>query len=521
MRKTVGYNKDKNGIQEFIKMKPNSEIKGKVTVQLINDDTKEVEQEVFTENVRMKWLDYQIYINGLMATTPLYNLKLKYCGYSTTSGHTAGYNGYFKYLVLFGSNQGEESEKISSDSGNVIGYCGTDEVYTGTDPKRGSFNQSESYIKQDSNGNLVMHNVYEFPSYSANGTTTHIGYSKNPLETMSYKNYICYGSGFSCTSSMPSPLIPNYSSVIDGCSWNCYNTGKNTFLFVLSVDNKLQLIELNIATGEVLKKMLLTVGEEKYLVTSSAYPRCIQISKDGKYVYILAYLSSSFATAYGVEKSGWNLLTFDTSTGIMIDFKSYGEITVGSTSRVFGEHSVGVIDEKGNGNLIMFGSPNSYTVNYIQEVNINDGTCVKCVTPYESSDNDNVSYNHTYRGTLLINEKNEIVYRRSSYYNTDKNHLVWDRNLNLIRRYKDNKDRINLNMNIIGHENLSIGTTNSNTSDFTWWGIFDKTNRYQVNTLTKLPSPIVKTSNFTMRVQYDLIFEMPNILDGFIENSNV
>lgn len=518
MRKTIGYNKDKNGILEYVKMKPDSEIKGKITVQLVNNDTNEVEQEVYTENVRMKWLDTQIYVDGLLFDTPLYNLKLLYSGYTSSYGREGEVNGLFKELGLFGSEQGLENEKVSSVSGNLIGYCSTSETYAGSDSKKGSFNQAESYIKQDSNGNLVMHNVYEFPSYCANGTTTHIGYLKNALENKKYNNYVMYGTGFECFCGMPSTLIPYYSPTTDSCSWNCYNTGKNTFLFALTTtSNVLQIVELNVVTGECVRNVPL-MGEDKKPLNSEISKSCLQISKDGKYLYALVYvLGTTQVTSAGVAKEGWSLLTFDTTSGNIVNRIEYGSLVIGTTSNNFDKYSIGVIDEKGNGNIILFGCSPSISTNYIQEINVNDGTCVKCITPYEYTDSDNTEPRDIYRGTLLINENNEIVYRRSSNYNTDKNHLVWDRKLNLIRRYADMKDRICLNMNIIGNEGLSLGTIGSSTTNYTYWGLFDRRNRYQVNTLTKLPSPIVKTSNFTMKVQYDMIFEMPNILDSFIE----
>lgn len=518
MRETKAYSKDKNGIQEFIRMKPYTDIKGEIKIQLINNDTKEIEQEVFVENVRMKWLDTQVYTDGLLSSTCLYNLLSKYAGYSTSYGYTASYGGYFKSIALFNSEQDIENEKISSVNGNVLGYCGFDETYSGNDKKKGSFNSVESYVKQNSEGNLVMHNVYEFSSYAANGTTTHIGFCKNPTETMSYKNYVCYGTNFNCFKGMPSKLIPEYSPVVDGCSWNCYNTGKNTFLFVLKISSVHYVCELNIVSGECLRKVKLT-GVDGVDLNYRLKFAGIQISKDGSSIYALIYVNStSVQSIIGATKNGWNLVTFDTQTGQLINNVEFGNIAIGSTGESFCEYSVACIDES-NGNIIIFGNASGNSLNYIQRVNSNDGTPISTVDVFNGNYNDSdcVDYNNVYRGSLIINKNNEIVYRRNSYYYTDKNHLVFDTKLNLIRRYSHNKDRININMHIIGNENLCIGTSSSSTSDFTYWGIFDKTNRYQVNTLTKLPTPVVKTSNFTMKVQYDMVFEMPNILDAFIE----
>lgn len=530
MRETIGYNKTKNGMEEFLKLKPDTNVKGKVTVQLINDKTKEVEQEIFTENIRMKWLDYQMHINAINSIGCVWDLIVKYAGEYTSYGIRFDRGGEFKNIVLVSSDEETENEKKTSIDGTVLGYCGFDTTYSGADTKQGSFNLAESNIKTDSDGNLVIHNVYDFPTHACNGTITHVGYAKNFDAKFSYYSRTIYGTDWQTFRGLPSKLLTSYSVGSDTNSWNCFHVGKNVFRFALnkgSSNNYFYICDLDIATGQVLKEVNITGYDNVPIGKTVLYSfdtRGLSISKDGNSVYMVGYTGGEDTNTKSTG-AGWNLLTVSCETGKVINNVFIGRIKAGDTTNYMGEYCAALYDEVGTGNIYLFGNTSSNDRNYLQEISVTDKTVVKWTMPYVYTDADNVSSMNWWRGTLLLNSDDEIVYKRN-YKSDEKKHLVFDKTaLTLKRKYFDTKDRLSITMDIIGKKGLSIGpcyssddgNSNSRTT-YTYWGVFDRRKITPVSTLTKLPSPVLKTATFTMKVQYDVIFEIPNVLEAFEEN---
>lgn len=527
MRETISYNKTKNGMEEFLKLKPDTNVKGKVTVQLINNETKEVEQEIFTENIRMKWLDYQMHLNAVQTIGCVWELIGKYAGETTSSGKPFNRGNDFKYLLLY-SSEDEENEKNASLDGNLIGYCGFETTYSGTDVRQGSFNLVESNIKNDSEGNLVMHNVYDFPTHACNGTITHVGYGKVLDDTLYYYNYVNFATNWQNLKGLPSTLTASIGAIsCQASSWNCYHVGKNVFRFVLqrkksTYVTSYYLIELDIVTGNTLKNIELLGYDNLAIDANSTYIRMIQMSKDGSSIYILTK-SNVINTNVGATTKGLTFLTLSADTGKILDCIHLGNtIGAGDTGYVFSDYSIAVYDE--GKSLYMFGGVSSGSTNYLSEIDLTTKKVVKWTSPYSYNDTDSISSSDIYRGALVLNGDDEIVYKRTSQQST-KNHLVFDKtSLALKRKYNDNKDKPTLSLDIIGHEGLSISIctsvddSNGNTSsNYAYWGIYDRRKKMPMSTLTKLPSSVLKTAAFTMKVQYDVIFEMPNVLEGFTE----
>lgn len=523
MRETIGYNKTKNGIEEFMKLKPDTDIKGKVTVQLINNETKEVEQEIFTENIRMKWLDYQMHLNAVQSVGCVWDLIVKYSGVSTSYGVRFDRGGEFKNILLLSSDEETENEKNASLDCKVVGYCGFDTTYSGTDTKQGSFNLVESNIKTDSDGNLVMHNVYDFPTHASNGTITHVGFGKNFDNKVSTYAPIAFGTDWQATKGLPVALMPRANNASSSCSNSCLEIRKNTFRFILNVDddgNCLTVFEVNIATGCIFKKTKL-LGFENTPISKSCTVRGVNLSNDGSCAYIMGYTYGADTNIKATGK-GWCFLTISCETGKIISSVFYGEIKIPSLNYEIYNNTATIYDELGTGNIYMFGAKYNTTNNYILEVNPTDGTVIREVMPYTSSEADNVGYGDFHRGSLKFAPNNELIFRKNSSYSSGI-HLVFDKtSLMLKRKYTSTIETLSICMDIVGREGLSIGPCETrdyakNSYNHISWGIFDRRKTTPMSTLTKLPSPVLKTATFTMKVQYDVIFEIPNLLEAFTE----
>lgn len=529
MRETTGYNKDKNGIEEFIKMKPNSGVKGKVTVQLINDDTKEVEQEVFTENVRMKWLDHQMYLGGIVNGTNAFksfmNLNNISSSYSTPSSALQYMEGgHFKNILLINSDDGDELEKYPVVNGTLVGYCGFNEVYAGTSTKKGCWNKADSYIKEDGQGNLVLHNVYDFPINAANGTITHIGYSKQCL-TLSYSSSAYHTQNYCGAIGLPCALDVNVGSSVatTRCSTNCVEIRKNVFKFIANISNYFYIVTANIFTGEIFEKIPLKGANGKSFSMTS-YIAGMQLSKNGEEVYFIFHNSSS--SVHPVTGIGGAVLFFVKFSGITGEFMEVinlstvtGTTSTGSQVKYSYENTVAVVDIYETGHLYLFGGYSSENV--LTEVSIENGEPTKIKSSQIlSTDSDVINYEYIQRGRLYISDKRVISYKAEGTTVGHAQYFAWDKDLNLIDR---NRYAITLltSMDIVGKSPLAITIMDDGADNYCELGIVDKRGNLPMTTLTKLPSPVMKNTNFTMRVQYDVLLEVPNLLDAYDLTLNV
>ncbi len=187
MRETKGYDKSfiDGTIREHIKMKPDVEIKGVVTIQLF-DEAGKLEREIKTENritdaiARMAFMDYfccrirgnpwgrQWEYNdsevGSSATT-------KDAGYKEGTPDNGGYYHQYSYFtapfryLLLTDDTTPESGFARAVKGNVIGWADKSRVYAGASTIKGTLNLSETLFTENN-----LHFVFDFATSVANGT---------------------------------------------------------------------------------------------------------------------------------------------------------------------------------------------------------------------------------------------------------------------------------------------------------------------------------------------------------------
>ncbi|SHI17936.1 hypothetical protein [Sporanaerobacter acetigenes] len=175
LRECISYNKDSiNGsIMTSKKYKENQGIKGKVLLELFDAKTKKKVKEAYTENLipdlYFKDTFLELFVQGIMG-----------------AGNTRRCENYtwFNYLYLTDS---DKPENINEQRviGNIIGFAGRNEPYSGNDPIRGTVNRSETKFELTDN-KIKINFVFDFPTHAANGRIESIYWADSDPENKDY-----------------------------------------------------------------------------------------------------------------------------------------------------------------------------------------------------------------------------------------------------------------------------------------------------------------------------------------------
>lgn len=186
MRKAVGYDRSyiDGSIKEHIKMKPDVDIKGVVTIQMF-DEAGNIEREIKTENritdsiARMAFMDYfccrirgnpwgrQWEYNDSEVGSNISIKDSSYIeGYSSSYSYSrfSYFTAPFKHLLLT-DDTNTESAFARTIKGNIIGWADKSRPYAGASTVKGTINLSESVFTEDN-----LHFVFDFPTSVANGS---------------------------------------------------------------------------------------------------------------------------------------------------------------------------------------------------------------------------------------------------------------------------------------------------------------------------------------------------------------
>ena len=160
-------------MKEIVEFKQGFKPKGKVTVQLFDENGK-ITNEQKAENFIAK--PVQKYFDHAMRNIFTRN--------RATGGHE-----FYSYLqdpfytmVLTDATHPEDPQNEWIRAGNVIGYAHTTGTYSGSSTLRGSYNVSESFTNREQ-----VHIVVDFPTHAGNGTFQSI-YFSSEYDTLSNKD---------------------------------------------------------------------------------------------------------------------------------------------------------------------------------------------------------------------------------------------------------------------------------------------------------------------------------------------
>lgn len=303
MREAKGYDKRFNDgtIIEHVKMKPDVEIKGVVTIQLFDEKGK-LEREIKTENritdaiARMAFMDYfccrirgnpwgrQFEYNDSEVGTTQAN---KDSNYNEEEGTYSYFTAPFRHFFLTDDTSPEVSF-ARAVKGNIIGWADKSRAYAGTSTVKGTVNLSESLFTESN-----LHFVFDFPTSVANGTFQKLWWCEMKYDSSTQE--ILYGlkevsRAFKLDSySSKSKNTPAATNFTPGT----YSTYK---FRVFKYNNKLYVLGTNSSTGKICMAII-NLNTEEYSevdlyttmgMTSSSYrPSAHLIAQENNYVYMM------------------------------------------------------------------------------------------------------------------------------------------------------------------------------------------------------------------------------------------
>lgn len=166
IREVISYDKDyRTGkVYKEKKEKEDGYMKGKVTIELFDDETGEKVKEAYTENIIPDTIFKDIYLR-------YFSGEVLGIG-DTNHNHTRD---LFNFIYLTDALKPESaaSERVS---GNIIGYAHRGQTYSGSDTQRGTINLAETRMEVRNN-KVRVNFVFDFPTHAANGTFESIFWS--------------------------------------------------------------------------------------------------------------------------------------------------------------------------------------------------------------------------------------------------------------------------------------------------------------------------------------------------------
>ena len=308
MRQIKGYDKNfvDGSIVEHIKMKPDAEIKGIVTIQLFDQNGK-IEREIRTENrvtdsiARMAFMDYFCcrirgnpwgvqyeYNDSEVGDTQ----TAKDSNYLENSGSYSYFTAPFRHFFLTDDTT-PESGFERAIKGNIIGWADKSRPYAGTSAVKGTINLSESLFTESN-----LHFVFDFPSSVANGTFQKLWWCEMKYDASTQE--VLYGlreiSRNFKLENYSNKLVPTPPTTSFTPSY--YDSVYDHYFRVFKYNNKLYIVGINNSTSKACMAVIDINTQEYYEIdlyttmglTSTTYrPNHWMMAQENNYVYIFYY----------------------------------------------------------------------------------------------------------------------------------------------------------------------------------------------------------------------------------------
>lgn len=521
MREIKGYDKSfiDGSITEHVKMKPDVDIKGVITIQLF-DEEGNIEREIKTENritdsiARMAFMDYFChrirgnpwgrqyeYNDSETGNTTSY----KDDRYYESGGSYSYFTAPFRHFFLTDDTT-PESGFERAIKGNIIGWADKSRPYAGTSISKGTINLNESIFTESN-----LHFVFDFPTSVANGTFQKLWWAEMIYDRSTQE--ILYGlkevsRNFKLDSYKSKVVdLPVATSYTPGYYSSSITHRFRTFKY----NNKLYAISPNYNTGKVCMAVI-NLDTEEYeeidlyttmeLSSTSYRPADYLMANENNYVYMFYYNVSNKL----------HRLNLDDNRKIEINLSDYYYNLIGEKipeipsswySNIRSNMSSSLMGCK-NGKLYIPVRYNNGSVNKtfilvcnpdenltrVALFNLNEAT-----TPAGPLSN-NASLLNGYNLKLQMRNADTWFVCNGDYT------FITDNSFNIIdtsyRNYSFGRDDVLEDTNGSAIKRYSIpGASSINKWQYSWilWE--------PIAAMTLLPSPVTKTPTNTMKIQYD------------------
>lgn len=457
MREVISIDKNyvNNTTKEYKSLKPNGNLKGRVTVSLMDKDN--IVREVYTENAIMditKYCQYMRFSQIGSGNSNHINSRWNLVGLTDTLN-----------LYRLSDNYEVNPKKCIIDFWDykVIGTCGKKELYSGSDTTKGTYNSAESKTYIDNDGNVVYHYVYDFPTHSANGTINAIGFA--PSNTIGLYGVI--GENVGTDLLLSTDKTGRVSNLFDYMRVCIYGINTTKTGFVLNkhtkFENKLETIK-EVTTKDI----------------------------KGYQIYRFNTKNQNIVGILFTDKQNMLIQKFDLK-GELISEENIPMITLnGGTTfikailddneeylYVYDFDTVKVYDVKNNYNKIM-----EYNV-------LDEGETIRSGSTYAC-----YSTIHVDDKYIMLTYMNAAGDRKRKYYNKQ--------DFSLISSAFRTDSSLYYSIPVTYNNNTTLMANN--------YG-YCYAAGHVVSTLTKLPNEIKKSNIHTMKVQYDIVYTPANIED--------
>lgn len=338
MRETKGYDKSyiDGTIREHVKMKPDVEIKGVITIQLFNEKG-ELEREIKTENritdsiARMAFMDYFCcrirgnpwgrqweYNDAEVGSTQ----STRDSNYREDYGSTYSYfTAPFRHFFLTDDNS-PEAGFARAIKGNIIGWADKSRAYADASTAKGTINLAESLFTESN-----LHFVFDFATSVANGTFQKLWWGEAYLDSSTQE--ILYGL---------KPISRNFK--LDSYASKSVNTPIGTnftpgyysykyyhYYRVFKYNNKLYVIGTNYTTSKACMAVI-NIDTQEYTevdlyttmgLTSTSYrPNHWMMAQENNYIYIFYYSNSNKLHRLNLDDNTKTEITLSNSYSTLI-----------------------------------------------------------------------------------------------------------------------------------------------------------------------------------------------------------
>lgn len=305
MRQIKGYDKSfiDGTIKEHIKIKPDVEIKGIVTIQLF-DESGKLEREIKTENritdsiARMAFMDYfccrirgnpwgkQYEYNDSEVGS---SQASKDTNYNEQNGSYSYFTAPFRHFFLTDDTTPEDSF-ARGIKGNIIGWADKSRPYAGASTAKGTINLSETLFTENN-----LHFVFDFSTSVANGTFQKLWWCEMMYDLATQETL--YGlkpisRNFKLDSyasrSVNTPMGTNFTP-------GYYSFTYSHYYRVFKYNNKLYVVGINYNTSKMCMAVI-DINTQEYsevdlyttmgLTSTSFRPNHWMMAQENNYVYI-------------------------------------------------------------------------------------------------------------------------------------------------------------------------------------------------------------------------------------------